>query len=122
LSYTTFAYRDVRVSADRVPVDGRVDVTVQIQNTGNRAGDEVVQMYVRHLDSRIARPHPMLRGFRRVHLSPGEIKAVRMELRGRDLAHWDAARRSFVVEKGRVELLVGGSSAAIELRREVAVA
>jgi beta-glucosidase len=76
----------------------------------------VVQLYVRHPQSKVERPHKQLRGFQRVTLAPGERKTVRLPLRAEDLAYWDAAAHAWVVEPGPVELMVGSSSADVDLR------
>jgi beta-glucosidase len=126
LSYTTFRYRDLRASADSLAIDDADDsvtLRVDVTNTGERGGDEVVQMYARHATSasRAGRPRKKLVGFRRIHLEPGEMVTVEMPVVAQKLAHWDAARGSFAVERGEVEVMVGGSSEQIELRRNIAV-
>jgi beta-glucosidase len=121
LSYTTFEYGNLRTSADSVRGAGEITVSVDIRNTGKRTGDEVVQMYVKHLDSAVERPIKELRGFLRITLQPGETKTVRMPLRGNELTYWDAATHSFVVERGEVTIRVGPSSADVKLEKTVAV-
>jgi beta-glucosidase len=123
LSYTTFAYANLRTSAPTLARDGAIDVGVDVTNTGSRAGDEVVQLYVRYPESKVDRPLKQLRGFQRITLAPGETKAVTLPLAAADLAYWDVARHAWTVEPGRVELMVGPSSADadLELRRTVAV-
>ncbi|MHB1023863.1 MAG: glycoside hydrolase family 3 C-terminal domain-containing protein, partial [Acidobacteriaceae bacterium] len=92
LSYTTFKYSHLAFSADRLKYDGNVTVSVKVMNTGKRAGDEVVQMYVRHLASQVQRPMEELKGFERIHLQAGESKIVKIELKAKDLAYWDDAK------------------------------
>ena len=121
LSYTTFEYCNLRTSADSVRGAGEITVSVDIKNTGKRTGDEVVQMYVKHLDSAVERPIRELRGFLRITLQPGETKTVRMPLRGNELTYWDAATHSFVVEPGKAAIMVGPSSAEVKLEKTVAV-
>jgi beta-glucosidase len=121
LSYTTFEYGNLRTSADSVRGAGEISVSVDIRNTGKRTGDEVVQMYVKHLDSAVERPIKELRGFLRITLQPGETKTVRMPLRGNELTYWDAATLSFVVEPGKATIMVGPSSAEVKLEKTVAV-
>jgi beta-glucosidase len=121
LSYTTFEYGNLRTSAESVPGTGEITVSVDVKNTGKRAGDEVVQMYVKHLESAVERPIKELRGFQRITLGPGETKTVRMELKGSELAYWDAAAHSFVVEAGKMSVTVGSSSADVRLEKTVAV-
>lgn len=92
LSYTTFGYGDLRVDAESLPADGAVNVSVDVTNTGEGAGDEVVQMYVSHLDSLVAHPLQELKGFSRIYLRPGETRTVTMPLSGADVAYWDDPR------------------------------
>jgi beta-glucosidase len=110
LSYATFAYEGLALSASKVNADGAVQVTVKVKNTGKRASDEVVQLYVQHLDSKVERPQIELKGFRRVHIEAGVEKSVTMDLKPRDLAFWDAAAHEWRVEKEPVRILAGESS------------
>jgi beta-glucosidase len=123
LSYTTFAYANLRTSAPSLAPGGAIDVSVDVANTGSRAGDEVVQLYVRHPESKVDRPLKQLRGFQRVALAPGESRSVIIRLAAADLAYWDVGRHAWTIEPGRVELMVGRSSAdgALGLRRTVSV-
>jgi beta-glucosidase len=110
LSYTSFAYEGVSLSAPTVKADGGVQVTVKVKNTGKRAGDEVVQLYVQHMGSMVERPRLELKGFRRVRIEAGAEQNVTLELRPRDLAFWDAVRHAWRVEKEQVRVLAGGAS------------
>jgi beta-glucosidase len=110
LSYTTFTYKDLSLSAPSVKADGKVQVTVKVMNTGSRASDEVVQMYVQHLGSAVERPQLELKGFERVHIETGAEKNVVLELNPRDLAYWDSAHHAWRVEKEQIRILAGGSS------------
>ena len=121
LSYTTFAYSHLKTSAGALPARGSVEVSVAVRNTGARAGEEVVQMYVRHLNSAVERPNLELKGFRRISLAPGQAKTVTLTLRGEQLAYWDAARKGFAVENDRVQLMVGSSSADVRAKRVIKV-
>ena len=122
LSYTTFQYRALHTSADSMKPDGSITVSVEIENDGGRAGEEVVQMYVRYKSSSVSRPRKELKGFRRVLVDRGETKTVTMPLAAADLAYWDAQRKGFTVESGEVEIMIGRSSAQIELVRTVTIA
>lgn len=113
LSYTTFEYSELVLEQTEIAVDGEVAAQVQVRNTGNRAGDEVVQWYVRAEQSRVARPLKTLKGFARVHLLPGETKLVSFTLKAEDLAFWDVTRERYCVEKGSYTILVGPSSGLI---------
>jgi len=121
LSYTTFAYSNLRASSPALRSDGSVNVTFDLKNTGRRAGEEVAQLYVTHLDSKVDRPFKELKAFARVALQPGETKRVTLPLPAARLAYWDVKSKRFVVEPDRVRLMVGGSSADVRLSRELSV-
>jgi beta-glucosidase len=121
LSYTTFRYANLRTDAVSLPLDGQVTVSVDITNTGSRDGDEVVQLYVKHVGSKVERPGKELRGFERVHVPRGQTKTVQIPLKAESLGYWDETKRSFVVEEGRIQLMVGGSSADVKLRKTLTV-
>jgi beta-glucosidase len=108
LSYTRFAYRDIAVSRPRVPAGEGLRVSAVVENVGARAGDEVVQLYVKDLQASCAVPHHSLRGFERIHLAPGASQQVAFDLGPRDLALVDDAGQR-VVEPGRFRVTVGGS-------------
>ena len=110
LSYTDFHYGNPRVTPERIPADGQATVTVEVRNTGARAGDEVVQLYVHQVQSRVKRPPKELRGFARVSLKPGERKTVSLPLSAAQLAFYDVTSHGFVVDAGEYELLLGSSS------------
>ena len=97
------------------------EVSVEVTNTGQRAGDEVVQLYVAHPQSRVARPAEELKGFARVHLDPGQTRTVTMSLPNSLLAYWDEGARAMQVEPETVELRVGASSADIRDRKTMRV-
>jgi beta-glucosidase len=121
LSYTTFAYRNLKSSDGTLKAGDTLTVSVDVTNTGARAGDEVVQLYVQHLGSRVERPREDLRGERRVTLAPGETRTVEMRLAASSLAYWNAATHGWVVEEEPVRLRVGASSADIRLERTIKV-
>ncbi len=112
LSYTKFAYRDIAVSlpaskaSDIRPPLARV--TAVVENVGKRAGEEVVQLYVKDLEASCAVPHHDLRGFQRIHLAPGESRKLTFELAARDLSVIDDSG-SRVLEPGRFRVTIGGS-------------
>ena len=119
LSFTTFAYADIRTSA--ATLTDSISVQVDVTNTGARAGDEVVQLYVRYPDSAVDRPQKDLRGFERISLAPGERQTVTFTLSAADISYWDAETDGWVVEPGRVELQVGSSSSDIRRTGHVTV-
>jgi beta-glucosidase len=121
LSYTTFAYSNLRTSAPSLRSKGSVDVSVDVKNTGARDGDEVVQLYVKHIGSAVDRPAKELRGFKRVPIKAGETKTVTINLPASRLAYWDVAAKKWVVENDQVQLLLGSSSADTKLDRTLPV-
>ncbi len=121
LSYTSFEYSDLKLSAPSLNKDGTITVSFKIKNTGKRAGDEVAQLYVEHLQSKVSRPLKALKGFQRVSLKAGEIKTVQIPLPAAALAWWGEQKNNWQVEAGTVRLLIGSSSTAIRLRKEIAV-
>jgi beta-glucosidase len=120
LSYTTFAYSDLRVEPAIVGPDGTATVRCTVTNTGPVAGDEVVQLYVRDVLASVARPVLALEGFARVRLAPGESREVAFPLGPAQLRLLDGDMR-WVVEPGRFRVLVGASSKDIRLRGELEV-
>jgi len=122
LSYTTFRYKNLHTSAGRLPGDSAITVRVEVTNSGRRAGDEVVQLYIRHLGSAVERPNRDLRGYRRVTLEPGETRTVEFPLAASSLAYWDAKTHRWVVEDEPVRIEVGASSADIRLAKKIRVA
>jgi beta-glucosidase len=119
LSYTTFQYAKLQTSAARVRANGEIVVSVNVTNTGKRKGDEVVQLYVKHLNSKVDRPLKELKGFQRVTLAPGETRTVRLPLKAQALAYWDAAKKAWTVEPDQVKLTIGASSADVKLDKTI---
>jgi beta-glucosidase len=112
LSYTTFALSELQVASPVVAPGGRTDVSVRVTNTGKRAGDEVVQLYIRDQVSSVTRPVKELRGFERVTLKPGESKRVTFTLGPDELSLIDR-RMQRVVEPGRFDVMVGTSATPV---------
>lgn len=110
LSYTTFRLSNLRLSAPRVNAAGSVDVSVDVENTGRREGDEVVQLYVRDVAASRVRPVRELKGFSRVTLRPGERRTLSFRLTPAELGFYDDSMR-FVVEPGAFKVMAGRSSA-----------
>ena len=111
LSYTTFAVTNLQLSAAAVSAKGSVTASVDVTNTGTRAGDEVVQLYIHDPVASISQPVRRLRGFQRVTLNPGETRTVTFTLDRSDFGFYDN-RGKFVVELGRIDVYAGDSSAA----------
>jgi|WetSurMetagenome_2_1015567.scaffolds.fasta_scaffold27259_2 beta-glucosidase len=115
LSYTTFNYANIKVLTPDAPTDGRVSVTVDVTNTGNRTGEEVVQLYVGFEHSKVERPVKLLRAFRKVALAPGETKTVALDVSAKDLAWYNVSTKGWEVEPVAYTVLVGPSSRASDL-------
>jgi len=108
LSYTRFAYSELRVSRPSLRHGESLEVTASVTNVGSRASDEVVELYVKDLEATVSVPHHELRGFQRVTLAPGESRSVSFTLGVRDFSLIDEAGRR-VLEPGRFRLSLGGS-------------
>jgi beta-glucosidase len=114
LSYTRFAYANLRIAPSSIPRDGTVQVSADVTNVGRRPGREVVQLYLHDPIASVVVPVQRLRGFEKVSLAPGETKSVRFALGPSDLALLDAGLH-WTVEPGAFEVAVGGSSRATPL-------
>jgi beta-glucosidase len=115
LSYTTFDYSDLRLSKSRIRPDEAAEVSVAVRNSGERTGDEVVQLYIHDRVASTAQPLKALKGFCRVSLAPGETARVGFRLGSPELAIWDHRMRR-VVEPGEFDVMLGASSEDIRLR------
>ncbi|HEY0866412.1 MAG TPA: glycoside hydrolase family 3 C-terminal domain-containing protein [Fimbriimonas sp.] len=116
LSYTRFEYADLAIEGTET-----LRVGFNLTNAGTRDGEEVAQLYVRHLDSKVARPIKELRAFQRTMLKKGETRRIELSVRVKDLACWDPGQRRWVVEEGRVEIQVGRSSRDVALRQTLSI-
>ena len=122
LSYTKFEYARGKLASKKVSPGGTVKVTFTVKNSGRRDGDDVAQIYFRHVNSKVAQPRQALCGFARVSLKQGETKQVTVEVAAERLRHWDTDKKQYVVEAGAYEFLVGAASDDIKLRLPFAVA
>lgn len=118
LSYTSFEYSDLEFQSERVPTDGVVRLAFTVTNTGDRAGDEVVQVYGRDVIGRTVRRARVLVAFQRLSLQPGEHTRVTIEVPTSLFALWDASD-SWVIEPGEIRFFIGASSADIRMRGRV---
>lgn len=114
LSYTTFAYKDLRITPDKQGTQGNVTISCTVTNSGKRAGDEVAQLYLHDEYSNVTTYTKVLRGFERITLQPGESKEVRFTLTPQDLGLWDI-NNNFTVEPGTFAVMIGASSTDIRL-------
>ncbi|HMG66890.1 MAG TPA: glycoside hydrolase family 3 C-terminal domain-containing protein [Chitinophagaceae bacterium] len=122
LSYTSFAYSNFKTNSIVIKDGSTITISVDLKNTGNRTGDEVVQLYIRHLNSTVSRPKKELKGFQRITLMPGEKKTIRVELNANDLKYWDEIEKRFVLEKDKIKIMMGSSSEDIKFSKEITVA
>ena len=111
LSYTTFEYGDVRLSAASMGKDGKIEATCTVKNTGSVAASETVQLYVRDLVGSLVRPVKELKGFEKIYLQSGESRDVKFTLNASDLAFWVSAKEK-IVEPGEFDLWIAGDSAS----------
>jgi beta-glucosidase len=109
LSYTTFKFSNFSLSHARIASEGETTVSVDVTNTGAREGDEVAQLYIRDKVSSVTRPVRELRGFRRIHLKPGETQMVHFKLTPAELGFYDVDMH-WVVEPGTFDIMAGSSS------------
>ena len=121
LSYTTFEYSDIKLSADHIQDTDTVTVSFKIKNTGDVAGAEVAQVYVADKESTIYRPVKELRAFKKVFLEPGEEQEVSLELSKRAFAFYNVELGDWMVETGEFDILVGASSRDIRLSATMTV-
>ena len=116
LSYTTFEYSNLTLSASEYGLDDEMQIAVDIKNTGTRAGKEVIQLYIHDVESRLVRPEKELKAFQKVALQPGETKTVRFTLGKEALSFYDPKQKEWIAEAGAFEVLVGASSQDIRAK------
>ena len=121
LSYTTFSYSDLVIDKSNVTDQEKVQVSVKIKNTGSRFGQEIVQLYVRNSASSVIRPEKELKGFAKLALGPGEEQTAIFTLDKRSFAYYNVELADWHVETGEYEILIGGSSQNLVLKRSINV-
>ena len=114
LSYTKFSYKNLQITPEEQGPQGEITVSCEVTNTGDRTGDEVVQLYLRDEVSSVTTYMKVLRGFERITLNPGETKKVTFILTPQDLGLWDKNNK-FVVEPGMFKVMIGAASTDIRL-------
>lgn len=118
LSYTHFDYDAIELSADKIDSQDELKISIEVTNTGERAGDEVVQLYVKAIDSKVTRPKLQLQGFHRITIEAGQTKRVEFTLSPNQLSYFDEALNDFVIELGKYEVLIGSSSEDIRAKAQ----
>ncbi len=116
LSYSSFEYSNLRLSTDKLELDQSLSMSVDVTNTSTRAGQEIVQVYVRDPLASVHRPNKELKNFSKVMLESGETKTITITLEREALAFWDDLQHAWVAEEGKFEVLVGSSSQDIHAR------
>jgi beta-glucosidase len=116
LSYTTFEFKNARLANKKIRANGATNISVDVKNSGKRAGTETVQMYIRDRVSSVTRPVKELKGFKKVFLKPGETKTVSLEITPDSLAFYGVDKK-YGVEPGDFEIMVGSSSRNADLQK-----
>jgi len=116
LSYTTFKYNDLKLSSKDINQNDKLLVKLSIKNTGNVNGSEVIQLYIKDIQSSIDRPAKELKGFKKVNLNPGEEKVVEFTIDQKALSFFDSKTKEWIAESGEFEILIGSSSQDIKLK------
>ncbi len=119
LSYTNFTFDNLKISHDKVSGDEGFYITLDITNSGERFGSEVVQLYIQDAECSVERPLKELKGFKKVKLKPNEKKTIKFELTKEDLSFFDENNNCWKAEKGQFNILIGSSSRDIRLQEEI---
>ena len=119
LSYTKFEYSNLQMPKE-INNGGEVNITLDVKNTGDRKGDEVIQLYINDVISSTSKPVKELKGYEKISLDPGETKTVKLKLTPEDLSLYDR-NMNFVVEPGIFKVMIGSSSQDIRLKGEFEV-
>jgi beta-glucosidase len=122
LSYTSFEYQQAALGNSRFASNDTVNISFSVKNTGDREGDEVAQVYFRHVHSAVPQPKLALCGFSRVHLPPGQSATVTVAIPTGRFRYWDTTHKCYVIEPGDYELQIGGASDDIRLRAPFSIA
>lgn len=121
LSYTTFDYSNMQVSSDNIKDTDTLTVTCDITNTGKYYGGEIVQLYIKDVESTVYKPEKELKGFDKVFLNPGETATATMTLNKRSFSYYDVDLKDWFVESGEYEIIIGASSRDIKLSKTITV-
>ena len=121
LTYTSFRYSGLKPDKNTLKNNEAINLTFDLQNTGNYDSDEVTQLYVSFPDSKVDRPAIALKGFNRVFVGKGKTLKVTIQLKASDLTYWDIDKQTFVLEQGKVQYFIGSSSEEFKLRGEIVV-
>jgi beta-glucosidase len=121
LSYTSFAYNSIATNKETLEKNKEITVSVSVTNSGKRDGEEVVQLYVKSIESAIPQPIKTLKAFQRIFLKAGETKTIALTLKANNLEYWNTTKQQFELEKGQVEIQVGSASDKILLTKKITI-
>jgi beta-glucosidase len=121
LSYTKFTFQDGKLDSEKISANGTTKVTFTLKNSGSLDGDEVVQVYFRHVNSSVPQPKLALCGYKRISLKKGESKNITIEVPATRLRYWDTDKKRYVVEPGDYEFLVGTASDDIRIKLSMTI-
>jgi beta-glucosidase len=116
LSYTRFEFTDARLYSNKIAPNGQVKVSFSVRNIGKRDGDDVAQLYYRHLNSKVSQPKLALCGFTRLSVKAGAAANVTIDVPAERLRYWDDDNKQYIVSPGNYEFLIGEASDDIRLR------
>ena len=116
LSYTSFEYSDLEIGSTEYEAEDSIEITVDVKNTGKQEGKEVVQLYVRDVESSLVRPEKELKAFKKVALRPGETKTVHFTLGKDALSFYDPQQKQWIAEAGEFEIMIGSSSRDVRVK------
>ena len=119
LSYTSFAYSNLKLSANQIGKEDSLSVSLSVKNNGKLKGSEIIQLYVSDKECSVKRPIKELKAFKKIVLLPGEEKVVQFKLANKDFAFWSEKIHNWLAEPGEFEVLVGSSSRDIRLNQKV---
>lgn len=121
MTYTTFKYSDLKSDKTFVKNGDIIELTLKLENTGNFDSDEVVQVYASFPGSKVERPQIALKAFKRVFVPKGELLEVKIHVNSEELKYWDIEKHAFVLEKAKVKLFIGASSADLKLETQIEI-
>jgi beta-glucosidase len=121
LSYNTYKYSNLETNKKEINKKEKVNVSFTLTNTGNKIGDEVVQLYIQLPKSNIPQPIKALKGFKKITLNKGETKQIELELTPDDLSYWNEKMHHWAVQTGKIKVLVGSASDNILLSTFITV-
>jgi len=121
LSYSTFEYSNLKAAKNNISNNEEILISVDIKNTGKIDGEEVVQLYVKHLNSKIQRPIKELKGFKRVFVEAGKKVTVTIQLKAADLKYWNTNNQQFELEKNNIQLQIGSASNTIKITKNIKI-